>query len=133
MLGRLGNTSNRGGSGGRTSSTRAAPGTATAGGLGGLQDVVEALLHLVRGHVDEWVKDGNTWAKRALIGERAGVEWATEELDSGATGAVAQAVRREERAVESRRVTGGEDSCTRESGWACANVESVARLMGAFC
>jgi len=66
------------------------------------------------------------------MGERAGVGWATEELDSGATGAVAQAVR-EERAVESRRVTGGEDSCTRESGWACANVESVARLVRAFC
>ena len=36
----------------------------------------------------------------------------------------------EERAVESRRVADGDDLCMRESGWACANIESVARVMG---
>lgn len=48
LLGRLGNTAYRCGSGGRSSSAgRLATAAATARGLGGLEDVVEALLHLV--------------------------------------------------------------------------------------
>lgn len=48
LLGRLGNTAYRCGSGGRSSSAGGlATAAATARGLGGLEDVVEALLHLV--------------------------------------------------------------------------------------
>jgi len=47
LLGRLGDTAYRGGSSGRSSSARAASATTTAGGLRSLEDVVEALLHLV--------------------------------------------------------------------------------------
>jgi hypothetical protein len=49
LPGRLGNTAYRSGSGGGggSSSARATAATAAAGGLGGLEDVVEALLHLV--------------------------------------------------------------------------------------
>jgi hypothetical protein len=44
---RLGNTAYRSGSGGGSSSTGSATATATAGSLGRLEDIVEALLHLV--------------------------------------------------------------------------------------
>lgn len=47
LLGRLCNTANRSWSGGWASGARAATAAATARGLGGLEDVVEALLHLV--------------------------------------------------------------------------------------
>lgn len=67
LLGRLRNTAYRSGSGGRSSSARTASAAAAARSLRGLEDVVEALLHLVCRHGDEWLRDDNTWAERAVV------------------------------------------------------------------